>query len=82
MSHYLVVYRRSTGRLQEIQDLGSDRKAALKRRFERERQESSDPDIEVVLLSASSRDALKRTHGRYFKDVRQLATDVEAVLPR
>ena len=39
-------------------------------------------DIEVVLLSASSRDALKRTHGRYFQDVRQLATDLESVLRR
>ncbi len=82
MSHYLLVYRRSTGKLQEIHDLGSDRETALKRRFERERQESGDPDIEVVLLGASSREALKRTHARYFKNVRELAIDVESVLPR
>jgi len=81
MSHYLLIYRRSTGDLQEIHDLGSDRKAALSYRFEREQQQSADPDVEVVLLTAASREALNRTHARYFKDRRELATDVAAVLP-
>jgi hypothetical protein len=44
-----------------------DRKAALQERFAVEERERADPDIEVVLLSAPSRDALVHTHARYFQ---------------
>lgn len=81
MIHYLLVYERSTGRLKECLDLGTDSVAALAERFDRERRESSDPDVEVVLLSAQSRDELMRTHARYFKSVGELAADLETLLP-
>jgi hypothetical protein len=73
MTHFLLVYRRSTGELVEDRDLGQDRAEALKVRFAREQREKDDPDVEVVLLSASSREALMQTHARYFKSVQQLA---------
>ena len=39
------------------------------------------PHVEVVLFMADSLDALRRTHGRYFRDAAGLAADVAAALP-
>lgn len=78
MTHYLVVYRRSTGELITLDDLGPDHRRAVARRFEVERRERRDPDVEVVLLSAASKDALMHTHARYFKSVPELAADLAA----
>ena len=81
MNQYLVRYRRSTGDLLQFEDLGPDRAAAMDRRLEEERVHKDDPDIEVVLLTASSREALIRTHARYFKSVPELAAALAAALP-
>lgn len=68
MKQFLVVYRRSTGQLVTLEDLGSmEPYDAMRKRFEIERREIKDSDVEVVLLSALSREALKHTHSRYFK---------------
>lgn len=80
MKYFLLVYRRSTGELVRLDDLGLDRTAALKRRFEIEVQERGDADVEVVLLSAPSLDALRRTHGRYFRSPEELAAELGAAL--
>jgi len=68
LRHFLIVYRRSTRRLIECNDLGADAEPALKKRFEREITEKDDPDVEVVLLSAPSIEALRLTHRRYFEE--------------
>ena len=81
MIQFLVRYRRSTGDLLHFEELGSDRGAAMKRRLEEERSYKDDSDIEVVLLTASSREALVRTHARYFKSVSELAAALGAALP-
>jgi hypothetical protein len=81
MTQYFVRYRRSTGDLLEFQDLGSDRTAAMKRRLEEERAYKDDSDMEVVVLTASSREELLRTHARYFKSVPELAAAITAALP-
>jgi len=78
MRQFLVVYRRSVGRLLACEDLGTDRAAALAQRFERERREKDDPDIEVILFSAPSEAALMRTHARYFRTEEQLRNDLRA----
>ena len=66
--YFLVVYNRREGRLLEIQDYQrNERERALKDRFSRELKERADPDVEVVLLGAESREALGKTHARYFK---------------
>ena len=74
MNHYLVVFDRSTGKVLRRKQF-SDSNAALEARFEEEREHRDDPGIEVVVLSARSLDALKHTHGRYFKDLDQLASN-------
>ena len=37
------------------------------------KQRASSTDLEVVLLEALDEDALRRTHGRYFANLSQLA---------
>jgi len=53
----------------------------MDRRLKEERAHKDDPDIEVILLTASSREALIRTHARYFKSVPELAAALTAALP-
>ena len=71
---YLIEYNRPEGRLvtfkvfaeserSKAQDLRLDIELDLNRRK---------VDHEVVLLEAESEAALRRTHGRYFYDLRQL----------
>ena len=81
MIQYLVRYRRSTGDLLQFEDLGVDRAVAMGRRFNEERAHKDDPDIEVILLTASSREALIRTHARFFKSVPEMAAALAAALP-
>lgn len=72
MNHFLVVFDRSTGKVVR-KEFFHDRNEALAARFEAERQNSEAPDIEVVVLGARSWADVKRTHGRYFKGIGQLA---------
>ena len=81
MKHFLLVYRRSTATLVEIRDLGTDGGKALAERFAIEKRERTNPDIEVVILSAQSEDILKKTHSRYFRTMAQLAHDLSTGLP-
>jgi hypothetical protein len=71
---FLLVYDRSSGRLLDLVEYSEhEGDRALEDRFAREREERHNPDIEVVVLNAESVDALKRTHGRYFFTVQELA---------
>ena len=74
MKYFLLVYHQPTGRL-DLEEEYSDaaRFAALDRRFELERTYRTQPEFEVVLLGARSKDDLMQTHARYFKSVRELA---------
>ncbi|GGO27140.1 hypothetical protein GCM10010116_54470 [Microbispora rosea subsp. aerata] len=72
MNHYLLVYDRRHGRILHAQPYRNTRDA-LRGRFAAERQHLGNPDIEVVVLGARSWDALKHTHARYFKTVKDLA---------
>lgn len=75
MIHFLLVYDQSAGRVLLIEEYpDSDRFAALDRRFALERVHAADPNLEVIVLSASSRTSLESTHARYFKDVQGLAS--------
>jgi len=71
--HLLLVYDRSHGRLVREQSY-ADSQAALEERFAAERTHRGNPGIEVVVLTAESRDAIRRTHGRYFHSVSELAS--------
>jgi len=81
VNHYLVRYRRSTGDLLQFEDLGLNRAVAMDRRLVEERAHKDDSDVEVILLTASSREALIRTHARYFKSLPELAAALAAALP-
>jgi hypothetical protein len=77
LKSFLLVYDRSVGRLIEEHTYAQDERArALEELFAREMKEKDRPNIEVVLFSAESRDALKKTHGRYFKTIRELLTEL------
>jgi hypothetical protein len=73
MNHYLVVFDRSKGTVLRHQRY-RDRNKALEARFAAEREHQDEPAIEVVVLGAQSWEALKRTHGRYFKSFDQLTS--------
>ena len=74
MNHYLIVYKRSEGKLLRCTEDRSQLSGelALKDRFAVERNHRDDPDLEVVVLGADSLETLKRTHGRYFFTAREL----------
>ena len=75
MTHFLVVYDLSAGRVVSLEAFSdAERGQALEKRFALERIHADDPNLEVIVLSAASLDALKATHGRYFKDVQELAS--------
>jgi hypothetical protein len=75
MQYFVLVYDQRSGILEQLEpfpEVASE--AALARRFELERDNRERPEIEVVLLSADSEGALRRTHSRYFETVEQLAS--------
>lgn len=78
MKYFLLQYRRSTGQLLSLRDLGEDRDKAMTVRFATEKEQRTDLDVEVVILSALSKDALKHTHGRYFKTLSQLTNELSS----
>jgi hypothetical protein len=73
MGYYLVVYDRSTGAVEVEEFTDQQQDLALHRRFEYEREQRNRSEVEVVVLGAESREALERTHARYFKTVQELA---------
>ena len=72
MSHFLLVYDRTAGTLVRQQEYGTSA-AAMQARFAAEDEFSGRQEIEVVSLSAASEEELRRTHGRYFLTLDELA---------
>ena len=77
---FLIEYNRPKGRLvtfQRFQD--SERLKAQKSRLELELDlNRRGINHEVVLLQAASEKALRRTHRRYFEDLRQIVESASA----
>jgi hypothetical protein len=73
---FLIEYNRNLGQIVTLERfLDSERQDAEDKRFEIElKLHQSGIEHEVILLEASSEAALRRTHRRYFEDIRQLAT--------
>ncbi len=71
MSHFLLRYDRKRGLLESIESF-TDSTEATARRFELELAYFDQPDVEVIVLSASSEEDLRRTHSRFFRTLRQL----------
>lgn len=72
MSHFLLIYDRLEGQLLSMDRFGSSAEA-MQARFRAEDRFSDQPDVEVVALSAESEVDLKRTHGRFFLGLKELA---------
>lgn len=71
---FLIEYKRSEGRIVAFRTFDdSERWKAEDSRIEIELDDNrKGVDHEVVLLEAASEDALRRTHRRYFEDLRQI----------
>ncbi|WP_027007789.1 hypothetical protein [Conexibacter woesei] len=72
MAHFLLIYDRDTGRLVRQERYGSSAEA-MQARFAAEREFAGQEQVEVVALTAESEEALRRTHGRYFLTLAELA---------
>lgn len=81
VKHFLLVFDRPQGRVLREEEFEDDR-AALAERIRTEKLHRGNPDIEVVVLGAESRDALRRTHARYFMTISELASAVRPPVSR
>ena len=79
---FLIEYDRRKGQLVELREFANSELAeAQASRLDKEiRLHRNDVEREVVLLEASSRDALLKTHGRYFKSIQELLEDLRTEL--
>jgi len=73
VTQFLVVYDRRAGSVIRFSDF-SDMTGALEARWAEEREHRGEPDIEIVVLSASSEEQLRSTHSRYFKSAAELSS--------
>lgn len=73
MSRFLVVFDRSHGRVMEVRQLDPMDRSSRARQDAEDEFKGTD-DVEVVILTASSKDNLRRTHARYFDDFARLAS--------
>ena len=73
MSHFVVEYDRPAGRLLKLTVFSDDERDAATT-FLRDAETTKPDHVEVVMLSADSKDTLLKTHGRYFKTLKELAT--------
>lgn len=66
MTYYLLVFNRRHGELvREIQEF-ADQRVAMAERLRLEIENKHNPDLEIVVLGAESREAMENTHSRYF----------------
>lgn len=72
MNHYLIVFDRSEPRLLTLEECSSSREA-MKARFRAESLHREHPEIEIVVLGARSKEALRITHARYFEQMKDMA---------
>jgi hypothetical protein len=77
---FLIEYDRPTGTLVQFRKFDdADRQAAQDARFELElRLNREQSQHEVVILEAASEEAVRHTHGRYFKGLPELVKELEA----
>ena len=74
MTYFLIVYDRSLGKLiAPVEEFTqAQRIEAMDHRFALEREHRDHPNIEIVVLGAESMDVIMKTHGRYFKTLKEL----------
>lgn len=72
MNHYLIVFDRTESRILRIEECTSSSEA-MRARFRAEEMHRGHPEIEIVVLGARSKEALRTTHARYFEQMKDLA---------
>jgi hypothetical protein len=72
VTNFLLVYDRAAGQLMRQQEFAISAEAMMAR-FRAEAEFKGRPEVEIVALAAESEDDLKRTHGRYFFSLVELA---------
>lgn len=75
LRHFLVVYRVAEGHADVSEYAHDQYEDALDAYRAAEETHRDEPEIEVVLLSADSREALMATHGRFFEESRRHVDD-------
>jgi hypothetical protein len=75
IKHFLVIYDIEAGKA-EVREFGTDYDGALRAYNDCEQEARNRSSLEVVLLSAESRETIERTHSSYFEDGR-----LDALLP-
>jgi hypothetical protein len=77
MARVLLVYdRRRRTIVRDVEFADDEVKRAVNERLAEEIAHKADPNIEVVLLEADSRETLLTTHGSYFKTVAEIARGI------
>lgn len=77
MKHFLIVYDRAATKIVQLREYAeNERQQALDERFQLERRNRDNGDLEIVVLDAPNRATIEKTHGRYFKTLAQLAAGV------
>jgi hypothetical protein len=80
MSRTLIVFNRRLGRVLESHRISGSTSEAVSKRLDLEDQYRNQENIEIVVLTAESEDALRDTHGRYFESLHDLADQAIARL--
>lgn len=80
MSRTLIAFDRRTGRVIENHDITSRQGSSALLRLDLEDRYREQRDVEVVVLTAESDLALRKTHGRYFESVHEIAGRARAGL--
>lgn len=80
---FLIEYDREQGKILDLQTFStSDRKYAQRERLKRELDRTQHGLVrEIVLLEASDRETLERTHRRYFKSARDILVESKGEYP-
>jgi hypothetical protein len=77
VKYFLIVYDQREATLRSIEEFDeSERGRASEARLLLEGTHRDEPGLEIVVLGSGSLATLKRTHGRYFKSVGELASEV------
>lgn len=66
IQHFLLVFDHKAGRLDDLQEFGTDSDAAVAAYASKEQELQGQELIEIVLIGSDSLDTVKLTHANYF----------------
>ncbi|MFA7324771.1 MAG: hypothetical protein WC005_10485 [Candidatus Nanopelagicales bacterium] len=67
IQHFLLVYNRATGTLEQERPFGTDAEAALAAYAEAESVFRESPHMQIVLIGSDSIETVRITHANYFE---------------